>query len=211
MEITFFGMNCVRITSKDVALLCNPYPKSSGLGDLKLANDATLLGTPGDELPLKPGMVIDGPGEYEIKGAMVTGVPARLHIDEENAPMAATIFSVQIGGIRLVALGNIAPGLASPQIEALGQVDVLVVPIGGHGLTLDSIAATELISQLEPKYVIPTHYDDGVAKYDVPQDKLEAFMKEVGANPEAQPKLRVSPKDLPLETTVVVLSRPGSV
>ena len=210
MEITFLGMNCVRLTGKDLALLCDPYPKTAGLPDIKLANDATVLSLPGSELPIKAGMVIDGPGEYEIKGATITGVAARLHIDEPEAFPKAAIYSIVIDGIRTAYIGNIAPELSNEQIEALGQVDVLVVPVGGHGLTLDATGAAGIISQLEPKYVVPTHYDDGGTKYEVPQDKLEVFLKEVGAKPEPQSKLRIVPRDLPLETTVVELTRQGS-
>ncbi len=210
MELTFLGMNCIRLTGKDLAILCDPFPKSSGLPDIKLTNDATLLSALGGELPVKAGMVIDGPGEYEIKGASITGVPARMHIDEPDAPAAAAAYSILIDGVRIVYLGNIAPGLSNEQAEGLGQPDVLVLPVGGHGLTLDATAAASIISQLEPKYVVPTHFDDGATKYEVPQDPLDVFLKEIGSSPEPQPKLRVTTKELPLETTVVVLSRQGS-
>ena len=210
MEITFLGMNCVRLTGKDIAILCDPYPKSSGLGEIKSTNDATLLSEEGKEVPSKSGMVIDGPGEYEIKGAMITGVPARRHIDEESAGKKGTIFSVLVDGVRIGFLGNIAPDISNEQVEALGQVDVLVLPVGGKGLTLDATAAASIASQLEPKYVIPTHYDDGKTKYEVPQDKLDLFLKEVGSTPEPVAKLRVLPRDLPVETTTVVLQRQGA-
>ena len=207
MEISFFGANCVRLTGRDISVLCDPYPKSAGLPEIKVNADATLLTAEGTELPAKPGMVIDGPGEYEVKGAQIVGVPVRLHIDEEGH--RGTIYSVRIDGVRVGVLGNIAPGLSNEQMDALGQIDVLVVPIGGHGLTLDVQAAAEMVSQLEPKYVLPVHYDDGKTKYEMPQDKLEAFLKEVGSNPEPVARLKVAEKDLPLETTIVVLQRQG--
>ncbi|HUC21066.1 MAG TPA: MBL fold metallo-hydrolase [Candidatus Polarisedimenticolaceae bacterium] len=213
MEISFLGINCVRVTAKDLAILIDPYAKSSGLPDIKGNNNVTLLSSPSPEdapIPAKSDMVIDRPGEYEIKGAMITGVPARLHIDEPSIPPGATVYAIVVEGIRIGYLGNIEPKLSNEQVEALGQVDVLVVPVGGHGLTLDATAATQIISQLEPKYVIPTHYDDEGAKFEVPQDKLEVFLKEIGAHSEPQARLRVTVKDLPVETTVVVLQRQGS-
>ncbi|HUC87208.1 MAG TPA: MBL fold metallo-hydrolase [Candidatus Saccharimonadales bacterium] len=209
MEITFLGMNCVRLTGKDVAILCDPFPKSAGLPEFKQASDATLLTVPGSELPAKPGMVIDSPGEYEIKGTTITGTPARLHTDSEESPATAAVYLVLVDGVRVAYLGNIAPKLTNEQIELLGQADVLVLPVGGHGLTLDAVAAAGIISELEPKYVIPTHYDDGATKYAMPQDKLEVFLKEIGTTPEPLPKLRITSKDLPLETTVVALTRQG--
>lgn len=209
MEVTYFGMNCVRLTGKDISVLCDPAPKNSGLSELKLANDVTLLSQSGLGEAQKPGMILDGPGEYEVKGTMITGIPAKLHIDHEKEADNSTIYSISIDGVRVAFLGNIAPELKDKQLEALGEIDVLVIPVGGHGLTLDATAAAQIISHLEPKYVIPTHYDDGKSKYEVPQDKLDVFMKEVGSSSEAQPKLRVLQKDLPLETTVAVLQPQG--
>lgn len=210
MEITFLGMNCIRLTGKDIALLCDPYPNSAGLPDIKSTQDATLLSQPSAAIPAKAGMVLDGPGEYEIKGAMITGVPAMLHTDTEADGKRATAYSIMIDGMRIGYLGNVSAVLSSEQAEALGQVDVLILPVGGHGLTLEPQEASAIVSELEPKFVIPTHYDDGTTKYEVPQAKLEEFLKEVGASPEPQSKLRVTTKDLPLETTIAVLSRQGS-
>ncbi|HSX41383.1 MAG TPA: MBL fold metallo-hydrolase [Candidatus Saccharimonadales bacterium] len=202
MEVTYLGMNCVRLTGRDIAALCDPAE------GIKQGAEATLLSQEDIKVPEKAGMVIDGPGEYEIKGAMITGVPARLHVDEEGD--RGTIYSVMIDGINVAYLGNIAPELSNNQIEALGQVDVLIIPVGGHGLTLDSVSASKIISQLEPKYVVPTHYDDGKTKYAAPQDKLEVFLKEIGSNPEPMAKLKVSSRDMPLETTIAVLQRAGA-
>lgn len=210
MEVSFLGMNCVRLTGKDIAVICDPYPKSAGLPEIKSANDVTLLSSDQASAAAKGGMVIDGPGEYEVKGAMITGAPAQLHVDEADKPKKGTIYSVTFDGMRVGYLGNVAPDLSDRQVEALGQIDILVLPVGGHGLTLDAQSASKIISQLEPKLVIPTHFDDGATKYEVPQDKLETFLKEVGSSPEPQPKLRVTSKDLPLETTIVVLERQGA-
>lgn len=210
MEITFLGMNCVRLTGKDLAILCDPYPADAALPPIKSSNNATLLSVPGAPAAANPGMVIDGPGEYEIKGATITGLPARLHTDDPDSPPLAAVYSILIDGVRIGYCGNIAPTLTSEQAEALGQVDVLILPVGGHGLTLDATGAASIISQLEPKYVVPTHYDDGTTKYAMHQDKLEMFLKEVGATPEPQPRLRVTTRDLPLETTVVDLTRQGA-
>jgi len=81
-------------------------------------------------------MNVDGPGEYEVKGAMITGVPARLHIDEDGH--RGTAYSILMDGVNVVVTGNISGKLDEDQVENLGQVDVLVVPVGGTGLTLDA-------------------------------------------------------------------------
>lgn len=212
MEITFFGANCVRLTGRDISLIANPISKSTGLADLKVSGDATLLGQAGMDLPAKAGVVIDGPGEYEVKGTQIIGVPARLHTEDPEAGkgVGATIYSVKVDGVRIGLISNIAAALSNEQVDALGTIDVLVIPIGNHGLTLGPEHAASIISQLEPKYVVPTHYDDGKTKYDVPQEKLDAFLKEVGSHPEPISKLKITEKDLPLETTVVVLERQGA-
>lgn len=209
MEISFLGANCVRITGKNIAVLVDPH---KGMPELKQKNEATLLTQIVDAPSVaSAGMVIDGPGEYEIAGTMVTGVAAQLHIDDPASKAKnGTIYSLDVDDITIAVLGNIAPELSDDQVEAMGQVDVLTIPVGGHGLTLDATSAAKIISQLEPKYVIPTHYDDGKSKYEVPQDKLEVFLKEIGSSPEPVAKLKVTGKDLPLETTVVVLERSGS-
>ncbi len=209
MEVTYLGMNCVRLTGKDISVLCDPFPKTSGLGEIKLPNDVTLLSQDDLGQAQKPGMILDSPGEYEVKGTMITGIPAKLHINHEKEGDNSTIYAISIDGVRVAFLGNIAPEVKDKQLEALGEIDVLILPIGGHGLTLDATAAAQIISQIEPKYVIPVHYDDGKTKYEVPQDKLDVFMKEVGSTSEAQPKLRILQKDLPLETTVAVLQPQG--
>ena len=153
-------------------------------------------------------MVIDCPGEYEVKGATIVGVPARLHIDESGH--RGTVYGIKVDGINVVVVGNIAGKLDEQQIENLGQVDVLVVPVGGHGLTLDAEGAAEVVTQLEPAYVVPVHYADEAIKYPVPQSGVDVFLKEMGASPESESKLRISQKEIPTETQVVLLSRAGS-
>lgn len=195
MEITYHGANCLRLSAKGISLLVDP---SAGT---KTQADVLLYSVPA-AAPPTDAFIIDGPGEYEIKGALVTGIPARQHVDEQAA---CTIYLAQLDGVSVAVLPNIGPKLSDSQLEELGQVDVLAVPVGGHGLTLDAAGAVEIVSQVEPKYVIPTHYDDGKTKYPAPQEKLDPFLNEIGSRPEPVAKLRVTPAELPLETTLVVL------
>lgn len=201
MDITYLGKGGIKLTGKAISVLCDPFeasPKVLGSADVVVWSQI-------DDIIPSAGMVIDTPGEYEVKGALIQGIPTRLHIDE--AGNRGTLYTITIDGVDVVYTGNIAPGLSDAQLEAIGEVDVLVVPVGGHGLTLDATGAASIVSQVEPKYVIPTHYGDDGAKYPVEQEKLEAFLKEMGSNPEPISKLKVSSADLPQETTVVVLSR----
>jgi L-ascorbate metabolism protein UlaG (beta-lactamase superfamily) len=201
LDITYLGTGGVKLSGKQTTILCDPPGAKEG----KVKGGVDVVLVSGTDKPAQSdgAMVIDGPGEYEVKGALITGVPVRLHIDAEGE--RGTSFGIKVDGINIVFVGNISGPLSDSHIEALGQVDVLVVPVGGHGLTLDATAAAQVISQLEPKYVIPTHYEDGVSKYEMPQDGVEKFMNEMGVKPEPVSKLKVQAKELPDETTVVVL------
>jgi L-ascorbate metabolism protein UlaG (beta-lactamase superfamily) len=202
MDITYLGAGSVKLSGKNLNVVSDP------IGNVK-ADVVALTGPADDKIALPANaMVIDGPGEYEVKGAMITGVPARLHIDEEGNRGSA--YSIVIDGVNVVVVGNVAGKIDEDQVEHLGQVDVLVVPVGGNGLTLDAEGAAAVVAQLEPGYVVPVHYDDGVTKYEVPQAGLDKFLKEMGVNPEPESKLRVNSKEAPAETQVVVLNRAGA-
>jgi L-ascorbate metabolism protein UlaG (beta-lactamase superfamily) len=204
MDITYLGGGSVKLSGKNINVVTDPVVTAK-------ADVVTLSGPPEngqDWMQLADAMTINGPGEYEVKGAMITGIPARLHIDEEGH--RSTAYSVLVDGVNVVVAGNIAGKLDEDQVEHLGQVDVLIVPVGGGGLTLDAEGAAEVVAQLEPGYVVPVHYDDGVTVYPVPQAGVEKFLKEMGVQPEPESKLRINPKEASAETQVVVLSRVGS-
>lgn len=208
MDITYLGVGCVKLAGKNLNIICDPFGDKAGLGKTVLGRADVVLLTAAEGLGEIPGaLVIDGPGEYEIKGAMISGVPAQLHVDEDGR--RGTVYSVIVDGVNVVVTGNIAGKLDNKQIEHLGNVDVLVVPVGGHGLTLDAEGAAAVVTQLEPSYVVPIHYEDGGSLYPVPQDEVTLFLKEMGASSEPESRLRVNAKEAPAETQVVVLKRLG--
>lgn len=196
MDITYLGGGSVKLSGRLLNIVTDP------VGTKPPAVEVVLY-TAGTKPEGISGMAIDGPGEYEVKESLIVGVPTRLHVDAEG--QNGTAYLVDIDGVSVVILGNVAPGLTNEELEVLGGADVLVVPVGGHGLTLDATAAAQIVSQIEPKYVVPVHYDDGVTKYAMPQDKLDKFLSEVGAKPEPMAKLKINTKEMPLETTVVAL------
>ncbi len=210
MDITYLGAGAVRLSGKNINVVCDPYNDGAGLGKLSArANVVTQSALDGFGR-IDGAMIISAPGEYEVKGAMITGVPARLHIDEEGD--RATVFSLRIDGVNVVVCGNIAGKLDDREVETLGKVDVMVVPVGGRGLTLDAEGAASVVAQLEPSYVIPVHYDDPKTTYAMPQAGVEEFLKEMGSKAPEEPvlKLKVNAKEFPEETQVVVLQRAGS-
>ena len=208
MDLTYLGAGCVKLSGKSLTLVCDPLKADAGMAKASAKADAVTFSQESLTGVETSALVIDGPGEYEVKGAMITGVPARLHLDEDGN--RCTIYSIVLDGFNVVVLGNMFGELSASQVDKLGRVDVLVVPVGNHGLTLDAEAASALIRQLEPSYVVPVHYDDGHTKYEVAQDGVEVFLKEMGVTVETIAKLKVSPRDLPEQPQVVVLQRAGA-
>ena len=208
MDLTYLGAGCVKLSSKALSVICDPYAPELGLPAITAKADIiTRSAAEGTSTVVGITNTFEAPGEYEVKGVSIVGVPAQLHIDE--AGQRATVFGFDMDGTKVVVLGNIAGKLDERQVEKLGTVNVLVVPVGGHGLTLDATGAAELVAQLEPNYVVPVHYDDGKTTYAMPQDTVDEFLKEMGATAAEEPvtKLKVNAKELPLETQIVVLTR----
>ncbi len=192
MDIEYKGGNCVILSVKKNVIAVDPK-----ISDLKLkdqgANAAVqLLTQPQFEAPHgEDTLVISGPGEYEVANISIRGIAARAHMDGPDDGKKATMYSVTAEDISLVVTGHIHPDINEDQLEALGVVDVLVVPIGGNGYTLDASGAVEVIRKIDPKIVIPTHYADDVVSYDVPQADLDVFVKELGAAVETSGKLKL--------------------
>ena len=205
MDITYLGAGTVRLSGKNINVVVDPYEASAGLGKLSSKADVVTVSGPEGFGRIEGAMVIDAPGEFEVKGAMITGIQSRLHIDEEG--QRGQVYSLLIDGVNVVVTGNIAGKLDDREVEVLGKVDVLVVPVGGRGLTLNTAGAASVVAQLEPSYIVPVHYDDGQTTYPMPQAGVQDFLKEMGANPEPISKLKVNAKEFPEETQVVLLAR----
>jgi L-ascorbate metabolism protein UlaG (beta-lactamase superfamily) len=207
-EITWLGHACFRLKSKDAVIITDPYDKGLGLGTLNQRADIvtishehthhnTLTGIKGEPF------VIRGPGEYEVKGVFVTGVWS--FADNEGGKQLGrnNIFLFHLDDLIVCHLGALGHTLNSHQLEALGDVDVLMVPVGGH-TALSANKASEVISQLEPKIVVPMHYSTGRESLDL--DTLDKFMKEMGLKEwTPQDKLTIKSSDLDETTQVVVL------
>ncbi len=210
MEFSYYGAGCVCISTKDLSILVDPPTSDSGLKLPKVKADVVLYSNQSASTETVHGesFVTNLPGEYELKGVSIQGIAAQQHIDKPSDPKAAVIYAIQNSEVRALVTGNIDPQLSDSQVEAIGEVNVLIIPVGGKGLTLDANAACKLVTQFEPQYIIPVHYDDGDTKYPVPQDKLETFLQEVGVeSPEKKVKLKVTAKNLEQEAEVVVLER----
>jgi L-ascorbate metabolism protein UlaG (beta-lactamase superfamily) len=153
-------------------------------------------------------MVIDMPGEYETANISIVGIPARSHLSEDENDKSATIYKIVVGDVAYVVLGHVYPELSDDQLEAMGMVDVLFVPVGGHGYTLDAVGALKLTRLVDPKLVIPTHYDDKTITYEVPQASLEQALQEFAMEPKDKvEKLRIKSTELAEVTQLLVLQK----
>lgn len=203
-DISYRGVNCFEIKTKKANIIIDPFAKE--FGKQPSIKDKIVLYTSrtATELDDSARFVINNPGEYEIDLVSVAGIPTKAFGDD-SSETGATIYRLVIGDTRLGVIGNIEPKLSDEQLEALGLIDYLIIPVGGNGMTLDSTAAASLVRDIEPKIIIPSHFGvDGIT-YTVAQDKIEAFGKELGKEVVIEQKIKLSRNDLPEELSIIGL------
>ncbi len=207
MEITWYGFSCFRLAERGAAtVVTDPYDdRLTGFDSSKLEADIITVshGAPGSSaLQATQGApyVVTGPGEYEIGGVFITGIQTGKQKGPETAQN--TLYVFDFDSLTVAHLGELDRPLTQAEIEAIGTVNVALVPIGSeHGL--NAARAAEVISLLEPKIVIPMHY---AVSGDLSLDSLSKFLKEMGVSEVAkQPSLKVTSAALPEETQVIVL------
>jgi L-ascorbate metabolism protein UlaG (beta-lactamase superfamily) len=207
MEIQFLGANCVRLSTKKASIVIDDNLSELGLKPVLKSGDIALFTGLHGEPKTEPKIVIDQPGEYEVSDTSIQGVAARAHIDEEGQ-QNATIFKVIGEDIRVAIVGHVYPELSDVQLESLGTIDLLIIPVGNAGYTLDSIGALKLIKKIEPKLIIPTHYADKDIKYPVPQQELAEALKGLAMEPkETVPKIKLKAGEMGDVTQLIVLER----
>ena len=209
MEIEYKGGNTVIISTKPATIVVDPKLSVVGLKDvatkgaIELATEERFALTSPEAL-----LNIEGPGEYGVAQFDIRGVAAQRHLDSEKDPLASTMYRIEAGDIRLAVVGNIYEKVSEQQLEELGVVDILILPVGGNGYTLDATGAASLVRQVDPKVVVPVHYADDALTYEVPQEPLELFVKELGAPVEEVAKMKLkSAAQLPATLTVYALVR----
>jgi L-ascorbate metabolism protein UlaG (beta-lactamase superfamily) len=208
MEIERKGGNCIVISYKKANFVVDPKLNGYGLKDQGSGAAAELLTQSIFSSPVSDAtVIIDGPGEYEVNNCSVRGIATGIHSQPEDAPKTATIYRLDIEDISIAILGHTQPKLDETTLEAIGVVDILVLPVGGYGYTLEPKEAVDLVRSIEPKAVIPTHYAEEGLKYEVPQAPIEEFTKELGAAVEQLPKLKFKGAQMPEVLTVYELTR----
>jgi len=205
MELTWYGLSCFRITERGYAsLVTDPYRSGLGLPAIKLRGDVVTIshdakGHNNVKAVSGRSHALTGPGEYEIGGVFITGI-ATVY---EARTTENILFMFDYDGLTVAHLGDMSKVPTQTQIEALEQVSVLLVPVGG-GNSLNAAQAAELVSMLEPKIVIPMHYQ--IPKLKLELKEVDRFLKEMGGvGPDYLPSLKISSSRLPEETQVVLL------
>jgi L-ascorbate metabolism protein UlaG (beta-lactamase superfamily) len=206
MDLQFYGANCVSLTHRGTRFVVDDNLADLGAKTVTKADDIALF--TGSHGSTRAGRItFDIPGEYEVADTSVIGIAARAHIDEQGQ-MNATMFKLIVGEQSVLVTGHIYPELSEAQLEAIGLVDLLIVPVGGNGFTVDPVGALKLIKDIEPKLVIPTHYADKALKYPAPQQDLATALKELAMEPkETTTKLKLKPTELTDVTQLIILEK----
>ena len=207
MEFQYYGANCIKISTKKANVILDDNLSDLGGKSPMKAGDIALYTGPHGASTVETKIVIDQPGEYEVSNVSIHGVSARAHMDEENKK-TATVFKITSEDVKVLAVGHIYPELSDQQLEEIGMIDVMLLPVGGNGYTLDVVGAQKIIKKVEPKLVIPAHYDDKALNYPVPQQPLADVIQQLGIeSQETVPKLKVKSGELSDVIKLVVLEK----
>ncbi len=223
MEISWYGRTCIRLRGRDAVVVADAYPVVVGPTGRGVTGDVVTYSHPDDEpLPkakgkrsrdgstvipgsLEEAFVLDGPGEYEIKDVLITGV--RTYRDDQRGAERGrqTAFVVELDGLHTIHLGDIGHLLTEEKLGDIGSVDIACVPIGG---ALSATKAAELVAQLDPKLVVamPVCPDEADCA-----EAVSRFFHEMGGTPAPQPKLSVTISTLPQEVTAIILESRGKI
>jgi L-ascorbate metabolism protein UlaG (beta-lactamase superfamily) len=212
LDIYWHGHTCFRLRGRDTTVVADPYDRSIGFPPLKLAADVVTVSNDDPQHGALGSVAaasdrvrkIDGPGEYEVAGALIEGVAT--FRDKEHGKLNGrnTAYLIHLDEMSICHLGSLGHTLSSSQIEALKDADILLVPVGGGG-ALSAPEAAEVVSQLEPRIVIPMQY--GTPGLEL--ESVERFCKELAVEDATiQPRLQITRTGLPDETRIVLLAPP---
>ena len=208
MTIFWLGQSAFKIVDKEVTVAIDPYDKI-GLKMPKFQADILLITHDHSDhnfieaIKGEP-FIIDSQGEYEVRNVFVYGLPA-FHDNKEGAESGKiTVFVIEMEGMKIAHLGDIGQeSLTDEQLEELEGVDILLIPVGGEE-TINGAGAVKIISQIQPRIVIPMHYK--IPGLNMKLEPVDKFLKEFGVSaPEKMEKLKISKKDLPQEETKIII------
>ena len=215
MDVTWLGHGCFRLRGRGAAVVTDPYPPAIGLKLSRMDAEVVTVSHEHDnhsytQVVREGAYEIRGPGEYEVAGVSVIGIPTYHDSEKGRKEGRNTVYLIDIDDITVCHLGDLGHKLDDSEAEAVSSPDVLLVPVGGR-TSLNAGQAAEVVRQLEPRYVVPMHYSIPGLKLQL--DPIDRFLKEMGvASLEAQPKLSVQKSSgADYETKVVVLEPKAEV
>jgi L-ascorbate metabolism protein UlaG (beta-lactamase superfamily) len=213
MEITYLGHSCFKIRGRQTAVITDPYSPDTGYNLGKPTADIVTISH--DHQDHNNAGAVEGspkvlrhPGEYEIGGVFIIGI-GTYHDKEKGAERGRnTVFAMEMEELAICHLGDLGHPLSDAQIEEIGKVDVLMIPVGGV-YTINAREAAALVRQMEPRIVLPMHYKTGLFTGDL--EPVDNFLREIGARDTApQPKLNINKNNLPLTLQVTLMEcQPG--
>ncbi|MDX2162396.1 MAG: MBL fold metallo-hydrolase [bacterium] len=206
MDITWYGLSCFRLAERGkLSVITDPFSESIGLGAPKLKGDIVTVShdVPGHHhiaaVKGEP-YLVRGAGEYEIGGVFVTGIA--MHNEDTGVPNIAYV--VDFDGLTVLHLGDLNHVPSQSVVQEMGQVNALLIPVGGGG-GLRAAQAAEVVALFEPYYVIPMHYEQPGLAFEL--DPVEKFLKAMGVSKAQEAEtLRISASDQPEQPQVVVLT-----
>jgi L-ascorbate metabolism protein UlaG (beta-lactamase superfamily) len=208
MNISWYGHSCFRIEAKEGSILIDPFSKDTGLRPPRIKDDLVLVthhhfdhDNVSEANP--EAFIIDGPGEYEKQGIAVRGISSFHDKSGGKERGLNTIYTIKAEDMTICHLGDLGQEkLEDKQLEDIGDVDILMIPVGGL-YTIDYKEAVNVITQIEPKIIVPMHYKLKDLKLDLAGP--EKFLKEIGLTPEKVDKLKMVKKNLPVEEMKLVV------
>jgi L-ascorbate metabolism protein UlaG (beta-lactamase superfamily) len=207
LDITWYGHSCFRITERgQISVVTDPYADTLGLPPLKLKADVVSIShdEPGhNNLAAIRGepVVLSGPGEYEIGGVFINGIP--MHYISDAGVRWNVSYLFQYDGLTVLHLGDLAHVPDQSTVEALGEVNVVLIPVGG-GNSLRANQAADVLALIEPNYIVPMHY--ALPGLTIELDPVDRFLQAMGVSkPQEDDVLRVTANMLPEQPQVVVL------
>jgi L-ascorbate metabolism protein UlaG (beta-lactamase superfamily) len=209
VDITWLGHSCFRIKSNQAVIITDPFPPDIGYTLGKQTADIVTVSHPHPSHSYDNGIsgeyrLVKGPGEYEISGVLILGISTYHDSIKGQSRGKNTVYLMEVDGVAICHLGDIGHVPGDEMVEEMGNVDMLLVPVGGVS-TINAAMAAEVIRKLEPKIVIPMHYKTPQTSRDL--EPVENFLKEMGQTQvEPRTKFNFSRTNLPLTTQVVVLS-----
>ncbi|KPJ73648.1 hypothetical protein AMJ48_00260 [Parcubacteria bacterium DG_74_1] len=217
MNIIWHGQSCFEIIAtpaknSQIKIIIDPFSEELGLKVPKLEGDIVLLShsnygpNRGKTLSGSP-FLISGPGEYEVKNVFIQGTPSFAGSKKEKERSENTIYTIETEDLKLCHMGDLnQKELNEEQLEEIGDIDILMVPIGGAD-TVSAKEALRIMAQIEPKITIPMYY--ALPKLKVKLDGLDKFLKPLGIKSVTpEPKLTIKQKDLSAEEAKIVVLKP---